>query len=189
MPPEMFLGKWRGVYDAPMRVAILFSAVVGLTFPMGCGGGETHTASNPASNPADFPSLQGRPVYSRALASAPADVATVWPLVEGALTSEFSDVEEWTRGRAQLIQRLDPEWGRLAQGDVDDRLFAAVTRGLLYDDLATRARSPERKAEAAAEARRAYAGCVREAPAATQILRDWGSTCLERSSALSTLER
>lgn len=184
--PEMFLAKYFGAYDAPMRMLMSsLSAVLFLFLPLvACGGGETHTAPNPA----DFPSLQGRPVYSSALASAPADVSTIWPQVEEALESRITNAEDWARNRTQLIQRLDPEWGRLAQGEVDDRLFAALTRGLLYDDLATRVQSTERKAEAAAEARRAYAQCVREAPQATPVLQDWGSTCLERSTALQDLE-
>ncbi|MFK8001361.1 MAG: hypothetical protein AB8H86_17330 [Polyangiales bacterium] len=159
-----------------MRFAILALLVA-------CGGGELHTSS-----PDDFPSLQGRPVYSAALDVAPDDVSTVWPLVEEALAAEVTDVDAWSRERAQLIQRLDPEWGRLAQGDVDERLFAAVTRGLLYHDLASRAPSPERRAEAVGEARRAYAVCVREAPSADEVLKDWSATCIERSNALDALE-
>lgn len=172
----MFLGKCSAVYNARMRFAILVLAVA-------CGGGELHTSS-----PDDFPSLQGRPVYSTALDVAPDDVSTMWPLVEEALAADATDVDVWSRERAQLIQRLDPEWGRLAQGDVDERLFGAITRGLLYDGLASRAPSPERRAEAAGEARRAYAVCVREAPGASELLQDWSDTCLERSRALDTPE-
>lgn len=173
--PEMFLGKVRRVYNAHMRFAILVLALA-------CGGGELHTSS-----PDSFPSLQGRPVYSASLDAAPDDVSTVWPLVEEALAADATDLDAWSRERAQLIQRLDPEWGRLAQGAVDERLFAAITRGLLYDELASRVASPERRAEAAAEARRAYALCVREAPGAAQVLQDWSDTCLERSRALDAL--
>jgi hypothetical protein len=173
----MFLAKCWAVYNARMRFVIL-------VLVLACGGSDTQTASLPG----DFPSLQGRPVYSSALATAPDDVSTVWPLVEEALAADTSDLDAWARERAQLIQRLDPEWGRLAQGEVNDRLFAAVTRGLLYDDLATHVQSPERRADAADEARRAYSVCVREAPSAAEILRDWASTCLERSSALEPLE-
>lgn len=160
-----------------MRFAIL--ALV-----LACGG----TAPQTASSPDDYPSLQGRPVYSDALAAAPDDVSTVWPLVEEALAADSTDLDAWARERAQLIQRLDPEWGRLAQGDANDRLFAAITRGLLYDDLAARVQSPERKAEAVGEARRAFAVCVREAPGASEVLQDWSATCIERSRALDALE-
>ena len=163
-----------------------------LIFLVGCGASETHAASSPD----DFPSLQGRPVYASALSGAPEDVSTVWSLVEEALASDLAsdaaldaaDEEAWARDRGQLIQRLDPEWGRLARGDVGDRLFAAITRALLFDDLAARVQSPERKAEAVGEARRAYAICVREASGAAEILQDWSATCLERSRALEPHE-
>ena len=148
-----------------------------------CGAG----AARPTS-PADLPTLQGRPVYSAALADAPESVSGVWPEVESALAAgEPQDLDAWSRERMQLIQDLDPLWGRLAQEGVDERLFGAVTRALLYDELATTLAAGTRAADAAAEARRAYAICLREAPDASELLRDWASTCLERSAALESL--
>ena len=156
---------------------------------LGCG------ASQPApTETVDLPTNLGRPVYSVPLSEAPPDVRDTWPLVHAALhgaapAAAPEDLDEWRRARSQLIQALQPAWGRLLAGDAQQVLFAAITRGLLLEGLCTTtAEHPSGTAEqvdaAAQEARRAYAECVRYAPQAPAVLTDWETTCLERSAAL-----